>query len=311
MRAEDRRKQSSLSDAEFRMFSDLVRRHCGLDFSPDSRFLLETRIAKRMRDLKVSSFAAYHYLVRSAPAYEEFSRLVEELVTNETYFFRERAQLGALIFEILPEIRRQQAEDGGGPVRVWSAGCAGGEEPYSIVMLALEAGLQPGVDLRVYASDISQRMMRRARQGVFPQASFRDTDDSLRRRYFSEKNGAWRIDDSIRKHVDLIHLNLLDRSKLAVLGAMDVIVCRNVMIYFDAMSKRRVIESFFEKLRPGGHLLLGHSESLINLSTSFELHHLRSDLCYRKPQPGMFPQDSWQADAERAIEKVDGRSGKR
>ena len=89
----------------------------------------------------------------------EFSRLVEELVTNETYFFRERAQLGSLISEILPAIRLQRAEHGGGPIRVWSAGCASGEEPYSIVMLALESGLQPGVDLRVYASDISERMM--------------------------------------------------------------------------------------------------------------------------------------------------------
>ena len=311
MQAEDECKQSSLTDAEFRMFSDLVRRHCGLDFPPDSRFLLERRIAKRMRDLELSSFAAYHYLVRSAPADEEFSRLVEELVTNETYFFRERAQLVSLVSEILPAIRRQRVEHGGGPIRVWSAGCASGEEPYSIVMLALEAGFQPGVDLRVYASDISQRMMRKARQGVFVQASFRDTDDSLRKRHFTEKDGSWRIDDSVRKYVDFIHLNLLNRSKIALLGVMDVILCRNVMIYFDAESKRRVIETFFEKLRPGGHLLLGHSESLINLSTSFELHHLRSDLCYRRPLPGIFPQDSWHAEAKRVIEEVDGRGEER
>lgn len=292
------------------MFSELVKRHCGLDFSPDTRFLLEKRIARRMRDLEISSFAAYHYLVRSSPPDGECSRLVEELVTNETYFFRERAQLGSLISEILPAIRLQRAEHGGGPIRVWSAGCASGEEPYSIVMLALESGLQPGVDLRVYASDISERMMRLARRGVFRQTSFREADDSLRKRYFSEKDGSWRVDDSIRKYVDFIHLNLLDRSKIALLGAMDVILCRNVMIYFDAESKRRVLETFFEKLRPGGHLLLGHSESLLNLSTSFELHHLRSDLCYRRPLTGIFPQHSWHADAKRAIDDVDGQGGR-
>ena len=129
MHAEDRRHPSNLSDAEFRMFTELVRRHCGLDFSPDSRFLLERRIARRMRELEISSFAAYHYLVRSAPVDEEFSRLVEDLVTNETYFFRERAQLGSLISEILPAIRLQRQEHGGGPIRIWSAGCASGASP--------------------------------------------------------------------------------------------------------------------------------------------------------------------------------------
>jgi len=301
-----------MTDAEFRMMSELLRQHCGLHFGPESRFLLEKRVARRLRELELTSFSAYHYLVRNASSGDgEFARLIDELTTNETYFFRERGQLRALVSEILPELRLQRAERRGTPVSIWSAGCSSGEEPYSIVILALEAGLEPGVDIRVYASDISQRMLRRARQGVYREVSFRETDPGLREKYFVEKEGLWRISDSVKEHVDFIHLNLLDRSKISLLGAMDVILCRNVIIYFDVESKRRVIQTFFEKLRSGGHLLLGHSESLINLSNSFELRHLRNDLVYRRPLPGVVVDDPWHTVAEAAITGVDEKGFER
>jgi chemotaxis protein methyltransferase CheR len=295
-----------MTDAEFRMLSELLRQHCGLHFGPESRFLLEKRVARRLRELELTSFAAYHYLVRNGSSDDsEFPRLIDELTTNETYFFRERGQLRALMSEIVPELRLQRAGRSGAPISIWSAGCSSGEEPYSIVTLALEAGLVPGVDIRMYASDISHRMLRRARQGVYREVSFRETEPSLREKYFIEKDGLWRISDSVKEYVDFIHLNLLDRSKISLLGSMDVILCRNVIIYFDVESKRRVIQTFFEKLRPGGHLLLGHSESLINLSNAFELRHLRNDLVYRRPLPGALVDDSWHAVAEAAIGRVD------
>ena len=295
-----------MTDAEFRMMSELLRQHCGLCFGPESRFLLEKRVARRLRELELTSFSAYHYLVRNVSSGDgEFPRLIDELTTNETYFFRERGQLRALMSEILPELRLQRAERSGAPISIWSAGCSSGEEPYSIVILALEAGLVPGIDIHVYASDISQRMLHRARQGVYREVSFRETEPSLREKHFIEKEGLWRISESVKEQVDFIHLNLLDRSKIALLGAMDVILCRNVIIYFDVESKRRVIQTFFEKLRCGGHLLLGHSESLINLSNVFELRHLRNDLVYRRPLPGVLVDDPWDAVAKAAIERVD------
>jgi chemotaxis protein methyltransferase CheR len=207
--------------------------------------------------------------------------------------------------EILPELQHVRAQRGGTPAAIWSAGCSSGEEPYSIVVLALEAGFVPGVDFHVYASDISQRMLRKARQGLYREASFRETDVSLRDKYFTEKDGFWRIADRVKRHVDFIHLNLLDRSKVALLGPMDVVLCRNVIIYFDTETKRRVIQTFHEKLRPGGHLLLGHSESLINLSNSFDLRHLRNDLVYRRGSDGLRSPDPWHAAARAAIRSAD------
>jgi chemotaxis protein methyltransferase CheR len=291
-----------LTDAEFRMFSELLRDHCGLHFGPDARFLLEKRLARRLRAAEANSFAAYHYRIRKAsPHDEEFANLIDELTTNETYFFRERSQLRALIGEIFAELQVERRRSRRGPITVWSAGCSSGEEPYSIVILAMEAGLVPGEDFHVYASDISTRMLRKARQGLYREASFRETEASLRQKYFCEKDGLWRISDEVKKHVDFIHLNLFDRSKISLLGSMDVIICRNVIIYFNADSKRQVIQTFYEKMRPGGHLLLGHSESLINLSNAFELRHLLNDLVYRRPFTGAPIPDPWHTAASAAL----------
>jgi chemotaxis protein methyltransferase CheR len=295
-----------MSDGEFRMFAELIRGCCGLHFAQETRFLLERRIERRMRETGASSFAAYHLELRSAAGDGgELGALIDEITTNETYFFRERRQLSALVGEILPEALLQRRERGSGPVSVWSAGCASGEEPYSIVILAMEAGLDPGKELRVYASDISRRMLQRARQGTYRESAFRETEPGLRTRYFAEKDGVWRISDDVKKHVDFVHTNLMDRGKVALLPSLDVILCRNVLIYFDAAGKRTVVGTFEEKLRPGGHLLLGHSESLINLSTSLELRHLRQDMVYRKPLGGLRAPDAWHAAAQAALRRED------
>jgi len=295
-----------LTDAEFRMFGDLFREHCGLHFGEDSRYLLEKRLSRRICEIEAGSFSAYHYMLRrDSTGDSELAQIIDELTTNETYFFRERNQLRALFEEILPGLRMRREAEGGSALNIWSAGCSSGEEPYSVVMLAQEAGIELGRELRVYASDISRRVLKKARRGAYRPASFRETEPYLKEKYFVEKDGLWRISDSVKEHVDFIHLNLLDRSKIALLGAMDVILCRNVIIYFDVESKRRVIQTFFEKLQSGGHLLLGHSESLINLSSAFELRHLRNDLVYRRPLPGVVVDDPWNAVAEAAIERAD------
>lgn len=290
-----------MSDAEFRMVCELLRKHCGLHFGEESRYVLEKRLARRLRELGLASFASFHFQLRKDD--QELARVVDLLVTNETYFFREKNQLRALFEEILPELRRRSLEH---PVALWSAGCSSGEEPYTLVMLALEAGLRPGRDIKVYASDISRPMLQKARRGVYREASFRQTEPRLRERYFREKDGQWQIADDVKKHVDFIHLNLMDASKLALLGSMDVTLCRNVIIYFDTPVKEQVIETFDRKLRPGGYLLLGHSESLINISSAFELRHLRHDLVYRKPAPGDSPYDPWHAAAAAAVARIEG-----
>jgi chemotaxis protein methyltransferase CheR len=284
-----------VTDAEFRLFTDFLRGRCGLNFDEDTRYIVEKRLARRIQEADYGSFASYLYQLRNGPNAEvEFSELVDILTTNETYFFRERSQLSALVEEIIPEMLSRQMVTRR-PVSIWSAGCSSGEEPFSVAIMGLEAGLVPGRDFRVYASDISRAVLSRARRGVYREASFRETDESTRERYFAQKDGLTRISDTIKRHVDFVHMNLLDDSKVALLGPMDVILCRNVIIYFDLETKKRVMRTFYDKLQPGGFLLLGHSESLINVTANFELKHLSRDLVYRRPVAGEEREDSWHA----------------
>jgi chemotaxis protein methyltransferase CheR len=262
-------------------------------------------LAGLLEESEATSVSAYLYQLRNGSnADEEFWRIVDVLTTNETYFFRERSQLIALVQEIIPEAKLRMA-GGESPVSIWSAGCSSGEEPYSVVMLGIEAGLVPGRDFRLYASDISRSMLARARRGIYREASFRETDALIRQRFFSRKDGLSGISDDVKRHVHFIHMNLLDDAKVSLLGPMDVILCRNVIIYFDTETKKRVMKTFHEKIRPGGHLLLGHSESLVNITSDFELRHLERDLVYRRPVPGEERADPWHGLAQAALDEAE------
>ncbi len=301
---------ADMTDAEFRMFCELFRSHCGLSFGPESRYLLEKRLARRVHALDLGSFAAYHFMLRNdSRGDDELGRAIDDLTTNETYLFRELGPIRALVDEIIPELLDRKRLAGGGALSIWSAGCSSGEEPYSVLMMALEAGYLPGRDLHLYASDISRTMLQKARGGIYREASFRETDPYFREKYFRSKDDSFRISDDLKRHVDFIHLNLLDASKIALLGTMDVILCRNVIIYFDLETKGRVISTFANKLIPGGFLLLGHSESLLNISNDFELEHLRNDMVYRRPVPGETREDRWHVAARAAIARADAGKG--
>ncbi len=301
----------TMTDAEYRMFCELLRGHCGLHFDADTRFLVERRLERRVAKSGLGSFASYHlYLRNGHEGEEELACAIDDLTTNETYFFRERRQLDALVGEIIPEqLERKRRAGTGEPVNVWSAGCSSGEEPLSMIMLGLEANLRPGVDFRVYASDISRTMLRKARNGVYREASFRETEPELRKKYFEEIDGQNRVSADVRKEIDFSRINLLDRSKIALLGSMDTIVCRNAIIYFDTETKKEVIGTFHDMLVPGGYLLLGHSESLINVTNAFELVQLKQDLVYRRPGLGSEVADPWQTLAQGAIDDADGEEG--
>jgi chemotaxis protein methyltransferase CheR len=150
-------------------------------------------------------------------------------------------------------------------------------------MLMLEAGSLYKWDLRVIGSDLSRANVATARHGVYREASFRTTPDKYRARYFSGAPDGYRVSDSVKRLCHFGQLNLIDSAQGAAVGRVDVIFCRNVLIYFDEQHKRKVIDSLYQRLVPGGYLLLGHSESLLNVSTAFELVHLTEDLVYKKP----------------------------
>jgi chemotaxis protein methyltransferase CheR len=273
-----------MSDEEFRQLRDHVYQYCGLHFTEDSKYLLEKRLGKRLQHHGLSTFKDYYYLLRYNPQKEqEMTEVVDALTTNETYFFREEFQLKTFTQEILPELRRRKEAQGQKKLRIWSAGCSTGEEPYTIAMLLLETPGFADWQIEIIGTDISQRVLQGARRGIYGTSAFRSTDPVYQQRYFTEVEGKFRIADQVRRLVTISHLNLFDSARILLLGKMDVVFCRNVIIYFDLVAKKRVIESFHDRLHPEGFLLLGHSESLMSVTNAFVLRHFAHDMVYQRP----------------------------
>lgn len=274
-----------MSDEEFRLFRDTIYSHCGIYFDEDAKYLLEKRLAKRLTALNLATFRDYyHFLKYNRKRDQELMDVMDILTTNETYFFRESFQLKAFTDEIIPELIRKKSARNNHSLRIWSAGCSTGEEPFTIAMLLRDIEELRGWNIEIIGTDISQRVLQHARRGVYGKSSFRATDEYYLKRFFQEQDGGHRISDEIRGLVTISHLNLFDTNRMVMLGKMDLIFCRNVIIYFDLAAKKRVVESFHNSLCDGGFLLLGHSESLMNITTLFALRHFKNDMIYQKPE---------------------------
>jgi chemotaxis protein methyltransferase CheR len=274
--------EPSLKPEEYRLLRDLICARTGILFGQDARFSLERRLRDRVAALNLSSFAEYHHYLRFHPAANaEWDSATELLTTNETYLFRESYQLRAFKEEILPllaDLARTRRR-----LTVWSAGCSTGEEAYTLAILILESGLFQTSQVRVHGSDISKRCVTAARRGVYGPAAFRTTPPELKKQYFVEQADGFHLIDRVRGMCHFGQMNLLNDEKAKLFGRQDAIFCRNVLIYLDATARKKIIDVFLERLYSGGVLFLGHSESLLNVSTAFELLHLKDDLVYRKP----------------------------
>lgn len=277
---------------DFRLLRDFIYQHCGLFFADDAKYILEKRLNKRLVELHLEHFRDYYYQLRYGQNREqEMAAALDLLTTNETYFFREDFQLRTFTEDVVPELVAHKQKCRSRNVRIWSAGCSSGEEPYTLAILLLEHPLLAGWDVEIIGTDISQRVLKTAREGLYGQNSFRTTSQTHLKRYFTPVGQKWQIADEVKRRVRISHLNLFDQNRVSLLGQMDVIFCRNVIIYFDLDAKKRVIRTLHDCLRPGGYLLLGHSESLMNISTDFTLKHFKHDMLYQKPTLTTTPAD--------------------
>ncbi len=275
------KQEIDLSDQTFRHLIDFIYQNSGLRFDDSSKFMLNRRLIPRVRELRLDTFEKYYYYLLYHPNRESELEIIFDLLTvNETYFFREDRQLKAFSEEIIPCITQEKANHN---LRIWSAGCSTGEEAYTIAIICNNSPHLKGWDVDIFASDISQKVIQNARRGIFSESSFRSTPDAMREKYFEKTSeNKYRIHDEIRQMVTFGKVNLLDEHKTGLFSDMDVIFCRNVIIYFDVEAKKKVIENFYRKLRKNGYLLLGHAESLLSLSTKFKLNHLKHDMVYQK-----------------------------
>ncbi|MFO0676656.1 MAG: protein-glutamate O-methyltransferase CheR [Polyangiaceae bacterium] len=271
-----------MSVAEFRSLRELVVEKTGIALGLENRATIERKLRERVVATGLTTFGEYVRFLRfGAGATAEWDEAIDRLTTNETYFFREAHALRALTEEVLPEILPRARSRG--RLAVWSAGCSTGEEAYSIAIALDEADPRPPFDVRVHGSDLARRCVAEARRGVYGPSAFRATRPETRRRYFVDKPDGAHVVDSIKARCHFGQTNLVNEDKVRLVGRQDLIFCRNVLIYLDPHARKRVIDLFLERLYPGGVLFLGHSESLLNVSTAFELLHLREELAYRKP----------------------------
>jgi chemotaxis protein methyltransferase CheR len=271
----------TLSVESFLAVRSLVRSIAGMQLSDDARSTVERRLVERLEALGLQGFDEYvRYLRQHTRGVSELELAVELLTTNETYFFRELPQLRAFEHRVLPQLREL------GEVRkslaIWSAGCSTGEEVYTLAILIAASELFGGFTVRVLGSDISRRVLQVARKAVYRDSSFRAMPSQYARHFVQEGDGM-AVAPAVRAVCQFAHLNLTDDARAVLIGRVDTIFCRNVLIYLDLETRQKVVRMFYERLHPGGFLMLGHSESLLHMQTDFETVQIDGVLTYRKP----------------------------
>jgi len=250
------------TDADFEFIREIVYKLSRISLGPQKKTMVLSRIAKRMRALGHQSVKEYCDLLRKPSGRSELSSLIDVISTNHTYFFREAAHFDYLTKEILRKRKPNQR------LRVWSAACSSGEEPYSLAMvLAEQRRLDNGFDWRMEATDISSIVLAKAEAGNYAEAALTRVPASLKSRYFSksEDGPGWAVDKDLKRNIKFRRLNLFDIPS-GFPDAFELIVCRNVMIYFDRPTREQLVNMMTDRLVPGGTLFVGHSESLGGLS---------------------------------------------
>lgn len=278
--------QPFLSDDLFRQFSSLIARRCGIGLQ---KALLESRLKQRLRATGFSNCIRYYHHILSPGGEEELNRLVDCVVTGHTHFFREQQHFDFLDETVIPELMERKKSSFSNRIRIWCAGCSSGEEPYSLAMLFLQRlGDLSRWDLRVLATDISRRLLNAARRGMYPREKVARVPPDLKKAYFQSRTGSggetlYEVVHALRRVVVFKYLNLKEAGGSfdgPFEGSFDLVFCRNVMIYFDGATQRVLVHQIASRLAPGGHLFVGHAESLAGVE-----HPLRYVLpsIYRKP----------------------------
>jgi chemotaxis protein methyltransferase CheR len=272
----------AMTEKDFRLFSKLIESVCGIKMPDVKRHMLESRLRKRLRILEMHSFREYYDFLTSPEGRRiEMVPMIDSVTTNKTDFFREPAHFTYLTKKVLPELLRTMA---GNRVRIWSAGCSSGEEPYTLAMVLSDYARDcERFTFSILATDICTSVLETAHRGIYEDEKIAPVPHDLRKRYLlrskDRSRGIIRMAPEIRSLITFRRLNFLDDG-YSIQDRMQIIFCRNVLIYFDRPTQEKVINNFCSHLQPGGHLFLGHSETINGLDVP--LVQVNSTV-YRKP----------------------------
>jgi chemotaxis protein methyltransferase CheR len=268
-----------LNDSTFKDIRDFIYDRSGIFISDTKKYLIENRLSRIIKENNLGNFDDYLHLLKHSKNGIELNRLFDAVTTNETFFYREPLQLQVFVDGIIPSLLKQKK--GSSPMKIWSAACSTGEEPYTISMMLLEKNISPGA-FEIYASDISERVLDSAKNAVYNSYSIRNVPPRCLSRYFSNNGQHYNLDPKVKKNVKFMKANLVEESNLKAFRGVDAIFCRNVLIYFDIKAKQKAVSNLYNNLNPGGYLFIGTSESLHNITRALRPSVIEKVVMYQK-----------------------------
>nr|WP_315392730.1 protein-glutamate O-methyltransferase CheR [uncultured Duganella sp.] len=273
--------QISISDDDFLKFKEYFYRKTGIHFEASKRYFVDKRLIERIAATDCVTFRRYFSLLRFEAGGQELQRLTNLMTVNETYFLREAYQFDCLVDSLLPEITRRKAA--GSPIRIWCIPSSSGEEPYSVAMYLLERW--PGIaewDVEIISSDIDTGILDKARAGRYSARSVQHVPPAWLAKYFRRVGDEFQIVDDVRAAVEFTRVNLSDAADTRAYRQFDVIFCRNLLIYFDDVSRKAAAETFYDALNMHGFICLGHSESMSRISSLYKVRKFPEAIVYQK-----------------------------
>ncbi len=279
------RKELKISELEFTQLRDFIYDQAGIFIAGNRKYLLENRLSNRLKELNLKSFGEYYYYLQYDPGKKaELNKLFEVITTNETSFYRNPPQLKVFQTKVLPAVLDELRKKRRKRLRIWSAGCSTGEEPYTLAMIlhdVLGAEISSW-DIKITANDLSEKVLKSARRAVYSEYALRTTPKEIVKKYFDQDGKQYKVKPAIKQLVSFGQINLSDRMQVKRVEKSEIVFCRNVIIYFDEAMKKKVINAFYDNLIKGGFLIIGHSESLHNITRAFKPVHHPGAIIYQK-----------------------------
>jgi len=289
MKAAALRSTPTVTDADFAKFRDFFYRKTGIHFDDSKRYFVDKRLIDRIEATGADDFRSYFIALRFDTRGDELQQLINAMTVNETYFFRESYQFDCMVNSLLPEITRHRRK--GSRIRIWSVPSSTGEEPYSIAIYLLErwAGIDD-YEVEILSSDIDTQVLASAQRGIYSARSVGQLPPAYLDKYFEKLSASeYRISRDLVSAVEFSHVNLTDASHTRKMRNIDLVFCRNLLIYFDDLSRRVAAEAMYDAINPGGFICLGHSESMSRISSLFSVRKFPDALVYQKPLDGAQP----------------------
>jgi chemotaxis protein methyltransferase CheR len=274
-------KEIIISDDDFEKFREYFYRKTGISFEPSKRYFVDKRLAERVEATGSGNFRGYFTMLRFQASGEELQQLTNLMTVNETYFLREEYQFQCMVDSLLPELVGRKSDQS--PLRIWCIPSSSGEEPYSVALYLTErwAGIHDW-DVEIISSDIDTNILKKARAGLYSPRSVQHVPASWLKKYFSRIDNEYQLCDDLRQAVEFTRVNLSEPADTRGYRNFDIIFCRNLLIYYDDVSRKAAAETFFDALNPGGFICLGHSESMSRISSLYKVRKFPAAIVYQK-----------------------------